>query len=299
LVARVTQTELIDRLVASRGTIALLGGLDTGKTSFGLGLAEAARARGISVAYVDADIGQSTIGPPTCVGLKFCTVLEKVDAGTVAKADELGFVGSHSPEGHLLPLVSSTARLVHRAREAGCEIVVVDTSAMVSGVYAEILKYHKLDLVRPSSVVGLQRGQELDPILGVVSRFLPAQITVLRVESSVMERSAEERLASRERSLAAHFTPPLFRWRVKRTVFMPSLPPDTDLKRLDGLVVGLEDGKGRCRGIGLLEYDGKEKLLRMVSSVQEGARGLRLGSMRITPEGKTLGRVTVRELFGN
>ncbi len=299
MVARVAQAELTDRLLASRGTIALLGGIDTGKTSFGLGLAEAARSRGISVAYVDADIGQSTIGPATCVGLKYCNALAKVDAGTVATADELGFVGSTSPEGHLLPLVTATARLVHRAREAGCEIVIVDTSAMISGVYAEILKYHKLDLIRPASVVGFQRGEELDPILGLVHRFLPAQTTALKVDSTVLERSAEERLGSRERTLAAYFKPPLFRWRVKSTVFMPVLPPDTDLSRLDGLVVGLEDGKGRCRGIGLLEYDDRESVLRMVSSVKEGARGLRLGSVRITPEGKTLGRVTVREIFGN
>lgn len=297
--ARVTQTELVDRLIASRGTIALLGGIDTGKTTFGLGLAEAARSRGISVAYVDADIGQSTVGPPACVGLKYCNALVKVDAGSVARADELGFVGSPSPEGNLLALVTATARLVNRAREAGCEIVIVDTSAMVSGVYAEILKYHKLDLIRPASVVGFQRGQELDPILGLVNRFLQAQTTALKVESTVMERSAEDRLGSREESFAAYFTPPLFRWRVKPTVFMPSLPPDTDLKRLHGLVVGLEDGRSRCRGIGLLEYDEGEKVLRMVSSVKEGARGLRLGSIRITPEGKTLGRVTVREIFGN
>jgi polynucleotide 5'-kinase involved in rRNA processing len=299
LVARVTQAELVDRLLASRGTIALLGGIDTGKTSFGLGLAEAARSRGISVAYVDADVGQSTIGPPACVGLKYCNALARVDASTVARADELGFVGSHSPDGHLVPLLTGTARLVHRAREAGCEIVVVDTSAMISGPYAEILQYHKLDLIRPASVVGFQRGEELDPILGLANRFLPAQTTALKVESTVLERSAEERLASRERSFAASFNPPLFRWRVKPTVFMPSLPLDVDLRRLDGLLVGLEDGRGRCRGIGVLEYDGRENVLRMVSSVKEGARGLRLGSIRITLEGKTLGRVTVRELFGN
>jgi polynucleotide 5'-kinase involved in rRNA processing len=298
-VARVTPTELEDRLLASRGTIALLGGIDTGKTAFGLNLAERARSRGISVAYVDSDVGQSTIGPPMCVGLKFCSQLERVAPETVAKADELGFVGSYSPEGHLLPMVTSTARLVHRARAAGCEIVILDTSALVSGVDAEILKYHKLDLIRPASVVGFQRGEELDPILGVVNRFLPAETTTLKVESAIVERSAEERLARREESFAAYFKSPLYRWRVKPTVFMPPIPPETDLRRLDGLVVGLEDGKGRCRGIGLLEYDMQADLLRMVSSVTEGARGLRLGSVRVSLEGKALGRVLAHELFGN
>ncbi|MGH7425189.1 MAG: hypothetical protein ACREJP_03380, partial [Candidatus Methylomirabilales bacterium] len=79
---------------------------------------------------------------------------------------------------------------------------------------------------------------------------------------------------------------------------MPSLPPEIDLRRLDRLVVGVEDGKGSCLGIGALEYDPEEQVLRMVSSVHELARGLRLGSTRITAEGRVIGRVTLRELFG-
>jgi polynucleotide 5'-kinase involved in rRNA processing len=297
-VARISQNELIDKLLMSRGTIALLGGLGTGKSSFGLNLAEAARRRGIAVGYVDADVGQSMIGPPTCVGLKFCTKLPRVDAETVRHADELGFVGSYTPEGHLLPLVAGTARLVAHARQAGCELVIVDTSALVSGVYAEILKFHKLDLIRPQAVVGFQRGEELDPILGVLNRFFEMEVTVLKVERGVVEHSAEERLEERERSFASYFAPPLYRWRVKPTVFMPTLAPEADLKRLDALLVGLEDGSGRCRGIGLLEYEEESGVLRMVSSVREGAKGLRLGSVRLTAEGRILGRIAAQELFG-
>ncbi len=296
--ARVTQTEMIEQLLAARGTIVLLGGIDTGKTSFGLTVADAARAAGLHIAYVDADVGQSTIGPPTCVGLKFCKDLEKVDSESIMQADELGFVGSNSPEGHLLPLVASTARLVNHARQAGCEMVIVDTSSFISGVYAEILKYYKLELIRPDAVVGFQRGEELDPILGVVSRFFPAEVITLKVDRAIVERSAQERLEAREASFAAYFAPPLSRWRVKTSVFMPSIPPETDLSRLHGLVVGLEDGSGKCRGIGLLEFEREEKVLRMVTSVGDGAKGLRLGSVRMTPDGKVLGRVTIRELFG-
>ncbi len=296
---RVTQSELIDRLLSGPGTVVLLGSIDTGKTSFGLSLAEEARARGLKAAYVDSDVGQSTVGPPTCVGLKLCWNLEKVDEESVALADEIGFVGSTAPEGHLLPLVASTARLVEHAKQAGAEVVIVDTSALISGIYGELLKYYKLDLIRPRSIVGFQRGEELEPILGVVSRFFPAEVTVLKVESEIVERSAEERLASREERFRAYFHPPLQRWRVKPTVFMPSLPPEVDLKRLEGLVVGLEDGRGTCTGIGLLEYDEKENVLRMVSSVGEGAQGLRLGSIRISTEGRQLGRVTMRDMFGS
>lgn len=295
---RVTQAEIIDRLLARAGTVVLIGGVDTGKTSFGLSLAESGRARGMAVGYIDADVGQSTVGPPACVGLKYCKNLEQVDQDAVAVADELAFVGSTSPKGHLLPVVTGTYRLVAHAKEAGCDLVVVDTSGFITGVYAEILKYYKLELIRPDSVIGFQRGEELEPVLGILRRLLPVEVTALKVESAVVERSVEERLTYREEKLRAYFSGPLSRWRVKASVFMPTIPTETDLSLLDGLIVGLEDGRGTCLGIGLLEFDRGEDALRMVSPVTEGAKGLRLGSLRVNKEGQVLGRVTLRDLFG-
>ncbi|MBW3587832.1 MAG: hypothetical protein KY429_00225 [Actinobacteria bacterium] len=295
---RVSSEQIVEQLLSSKGTVVLLGGIDTGKTSFGLNLAEAARSGGIEVAYIDADIGQSSIGPPTCVGLKFCSSLEAVTPELVSTADEIGFVGNTSPEGHLLPVVTATSRLVDHARATGVELIIVDTSGFISGVQAQILKYFKLELIKPDTVVGFQRGEELEPILGVIRRFMPVEVISLRVESAIVERTVEERLGSREDRFAAYFQPPLSRWRLRTSVFMPTIPPETDLSRLDGLVVGLEDGKGKCTGIGLLEFDATEKVLRMVSPVSESAAGLRLGSIRISIEGKKLGSVTIRELFG-
>lgn len=296
---RVSHTEFVDRLLERRGTVALLGGIDTGKTTFGLSLADAARARGVPTAYVDADVGQSTVGPPTCVGLKYCNRMDTVGREAVGVADELAFVGSTSPQGHLVALIAGTGRLVQHAREAGCELIIVDTSGFIAGIQAELLKYYKIELIRPDVIVGFQRGWELEPIAGIVRRFSPAEVTILKAESTVEERSVEDRLAYREERLREYFQPPVSRWRVKTSVFMPTIPPETGLARLDGLVVGLEDGKGNCLGIGLLEYDASEDVLRMVSPIAEGARGLMLGSVRITPEGKTIGHVTLAELFGS
>lgn len=296
---RVSQHELIDRLLHARGTVMLMGGVDTGKTSFGLTLAEAARSEGINVAYVDSDIGQSTVGPPSCVGLRFCRDLESVDRSSVADANELGFVGSFVPEDNLLALAAGTARLVAHAREAGCDMVVVDTCAFISGPDAEALKYHKLDLIRPSHVVGFQRGEELDPVLAIAGRFFSVEVTGLQVPGDQTGSSAEERLTERERRFARYFAEPLSRWRVKPTVFMPTLAPEDDLSRLDGLLVGLEDGQGRCHGIGLLEHQAQGNILRMVSSMSSGAKGLRLGSVRLTTEGRTIGRYAPQQFFGD
>jgi polynucleotide 5'-kinase involved in rRNA processing len=79
---------------------------------------------------------------------------------------------------------------------------------------------------------------------------------------------------------------------------MPTLPPEFDLALLDELVVGMEDGEGHCVGIGVLEYDSGEDILRMVSPVSEGVRGLRLGSIRMDISGRSKGPVDLRQLFG-
>jgi polynucleotide 5'-hydroxyl-kinase GRC3/NOL9 len=105
-----------ERALANPGVVLLLGGIDTGKTTFGIELLRRATGAGIPAGIVDADIGQSTVGPPTTVGLKLGAGMEQVTRETVRAADGLGFVGSITPRGHLLGLVTATAKLTSRAR---------------------------------------------------------------------------------------------------------------------------------------------------------------------------------------
>jgi polynucleotide 5'-kinase involved in rRNA processing len=285
-----------DRLVADPGTVFLLGDIDTGKTSFGMELLRRASAAGVACSLVDANIDQSTVGPPTTIGLKNCGGLEAIDFDTLREADGLAFVGSLTPREHLLPLVAGTAKLIQRAKEAGSSLVVVDTTSFVSGIYGQTLNYHLMDSSNPDYVVAFERGGELEPLVGIAQRFTPAEVIELGA-SAEGGRSAEEKVTFRETQFAAYFKG-TSRWRVKPTVFMPTLPPEFDLHLLDHLVVGMEDGKGACVGIGVLEHDPEEDILRMVSPVTEGVKGLRLGSVRIDPGGRARGPVSLRDLFG-
>jgi polynucleotide 5'-kinase involved in rRNA processing len=80
-------------------------------------------------------------------------------------------------------------------------------------------------------------------------------------------------------------------------VFMPTLPPEFDLGLLESIVVGMDDGKGTCVGIGVLEFDQSDGILRMASPVSEGVRGLRLGSIKIDTGGRSKGPVSFINLF--
>lgn len=287
-------SEAVTSLAARPGRVFVLGGVDSGKTTFSKRLASAGLEAGHVVALVDADLGQSTIGPPTTVGLKL--VREPAHLEDAAAPEALAFVGGISPRGHVLPLVTGTAKLVMRAIEVGARLIIVDTSGLIDGVAGQVLKLTKAELCRPHHAVALARGGELEPIVGVLERFLSLDVIHLAVHPEIRERSVDERTAHRESRLAAFLGPQVYRWRVKPTVFMPSLPPIFDVSELDGLLVGIDDGHGDCLGLGILEY--REDALRLLTPVSEGVAALRLGSVRVAPDGKIIERVDLRSVLG-
>ncbi|MBN2113152.1 MAG: hypothetical protein JW785_03390 [Acidimicrobiia bacterium] len=287
-------TPLLDDLVRRRGVVLLVGAPDTGKSTFGRRLVSAAAAAGVSAAYIDADVDQTSCGPPACVGLHW--VRRPAELADLNRADALEFVGSINPEGVVLQHVVATAKLVDQAR-AGTELVVVDTTGAISGVIGQTLKYHKMELCRPDVVVGLQRGGELEPLVGMLRRFFNATVELTGADPEVRPASAEDRRARRAAAFAAAFTAPLERWRVRPTVFAPTLPAGLDLARLAHVLVGLMDGAGRCLGLGVLEHE--DGILRVLTNSGEEMRGLRLGSLTIDLTTWDVHRVRLNEvMFG-
>src|SRR4029077_9202331 len=161
------------------------------------------------------------------------------------------------------------------------DLVVVDTGGMVSGIWGQLIKYYKVDMLEPDLVVGLPRGQELEPILGVLERFFGVDVQALPVHPNATLTSVEQRMEQRERAMARYFEHGLPRFRVKPTVFMPTLPPLFDLAQLDRLLVGLSDGHGGFTGLGYLEFVTEDRGLRLISPVAEPPKALRLGSVRL------------------
>ena len=285
---------LIEDLVRRRGVVLLLGAADTGKTTFARQLLAAALVAGKRAAFVDADIGESTVGPPTCIGLKW--VNDPSDLDELARADRLQFVGSTKTNGLVLQQVVATASLVEQARDRA-DLVVVDTSDAVSGVTGQTLKYHKTELLRPEAIVAFQRGEELAPIIGMLRRFFGADVEDAPVSEKIVSASPHERNADRAKHFEAELTPPLQAWRVRSTVFAPTLPAGLDPARLDAMLVGLQDGAGSTLGLGVLQEE--EGIVRVLTNHGEGMRGLRLGSMRIDLETYAVTQVRLREvMFG-
>jgi polynucleotide 5'-kinase involved in rRNA processing len=288
---------LVDRAAHEARTALFVGGLDSGKSTLARATAAYALRLGRAVAFLDADVAQKTVGPPCTVGVKHVHTPDDLTFERLAEADAMGFVGSTSPQHHLLPLVGALGRLRDRAYAEGADLVVVDTSGIVSGIWGQLVKYYKVDALGPDMVIGLQRGEELEPVLGVIQRFFGTEVLTAGVHPSVELSSVEERMEQRERSMARYFEGELSRFRVKPTVFFPSLPPLFDLAQLDRLLVGLSDGAGGFTGLGFLEHLPGEEALRLVSPVAEPPKALRLGSVRLEAEYRAK-RVDLRNLFG-
>lgn len=192
-----------ERILKQPGVVVLLGASDSGKTTLGRILTDIWTAAGRTVGLVDGDIGQSSIGPPTTVGLAMFP--PNTPPSPVCRPRSLYFVGSTSPPGHFLPLILGTQSLVQAAIATGAEIVLVDTTGLILGAPAASLKWHKLQAFRPQHVLALQREHELEPILRLVEDQSDLAIHRLPVSSRVLRRSHATRRAFREERFREYF----------------------------------------------------------------------------------------------
>jgi len=185
------------------GMFLLLGATDSGKSTLATILAHHARAAGRRVAVVDADVGQSSIGPPTCVGMT--QVLGELSSLDALQAEAIDFVGSASPVGHLLQCAASTKMMAVAARSTGADTLIIDTTGLISGASARALKVAKVRLLDPDFIVAVQAEDEVEHLLAPYRQRARPRVFRLPRSRAVRPRSREERAARRQRKLAAYF----------------------------------------------------------------------------------------------
>jgi len=181
-----------------------LGASDTGKSTFCLDLVRAGVDAGLLCAIVDADVGQSDVGPPCTIGMAI--IDSKPESLTDLKPRRMSFVGSTAPPGHFLECANGTRRMVEAAKELGARLIVVNTTGMVEGYAARKLKTHKIDLVRPDYLVGIQKGFEIDPLLIPFARMRSLKIIRIKTSAQVRSKSQEYRKARRKLQFASEFS---------------------------------------------------------------------------------------------
>ena len=199
-------------LASLSGVLLVVGAPNTGKSTFAHWLCGRLAECGQSVAFLDGDVGQSILGPPTTLTLALPTQTSEVSEGFRSRVH--WFVGDVSPRGRFLPLVVGSSRLTCRALEAGAQTVVVDTTGLVDRAQGGVaLKHALVDQLQPTTLFAFQRAGELEPILAPL-RWLSRRgwqrpphlcLIELPVSDAVRPRDVPNRQARRAATFRRYF----------------------------------------------------------------------------------------------
>jgi polynucleotide 5'-hydroxyl-kinase GRC3/NOL9 len=176
-------------------TVIVIGGMDSGKTSFCTFLVNEAVMKKWRTSVIDADLGQSDVGPPSTVGFNFVT--EPVKDLFEIDAQDAVFVGSTSPSGAINKVIEGLTQLKDKVIEAGVDFLVINTDGWVEGEEAGAYKVRLAEKVGSSVVVGMQRGNELTPILDALDGV---KVLVIDSPQLIQPRNREKRKVLRELS---------------------------------------------------------------------------------------------------
>lgn len=198
--------KLARRVVGTEQLVLVMGASDVGKSFFCRFLADVGVAEGLKVGFVDADIGQSQVGPPTTIGLKCFAPPTTSPIAFDGGADALYFVGAASPRRNLLEVVTGTRLMVDAARRAACDFIVVDTTGYVHENAAVVLKQHKIELLQPSHLVCIGRSTDLEQITACYRQQEWLAIHHLLPHPRVRSKSSKARTRHRRARLSAYFS---------------------------------------------------------------------------------------------
>ncbi len=263
------------------GVLMVIGAPDTGKSTFARYLYTRLCAFHERVAFIDGDIGQASLGPPTTMTL---ALRQGGETGFPPGGPRVRvFVGATSPRGHMLPTLIGVCKLARRAQELGATATVLDTTGLIAPEQGgPVLKQAKVDLLEPTLVFAIQRGNELEPILGPLRRSARTRVVELPAAPAVRPRDMLARRAYRARLFARYFAtayPLEISW-ARLAVF-----PAPCFSRYQ--LVALEDRRGFALALGIvLEADFARKtvlLLTPAHSLNE-VDALRVGDVWVNPE---------------
>lgn len=174
-----------------KGIVMIVGGTNTGKTTFSHYIYSELKRLGYRVAYLDGDPGQSSIGPPTTMSLNYPIT---GSSGDYNPRVWRSFVGSISPRGNMLRVLISAKRLSDIAQRQGAQTVIYDTSGLIDPVQGGLaLKLAKIDLLRPSTLIAFQREHELKSLILPFRNSKRIDVEVIKPSDNVIVRDQEQR----------------------------------------------------------------------------------------------------------
>jgi polynucleotide 5'-kinase involved in rRNA processing len=191
-----TAGQLLSKDLMQKGVCLILGASDTGKTTLAETLTKHL-SKHQAVGIVDADIGQSHIGPPATVGWAIADN-PPIDFAKLAIGG-IGFVGDVTPTGHLLQLTAAITQCVQQASESA-ELIIIDTPGFIHGPAAAALWWTVQRILKPNLVLAVQRGDELNHILSGLRSF-----ELIKSPPQIPAKSPQDRQNYRRNQFISYF----------------------------------------------------------------------------------------------
>jgi polynucleotide 5'-hydroxyl-kinase GRC3/NOL9 len=183
-----------------RGRNALLmGRSDTGKTTLARYILGELLPDPAGVSFVDADVGQSSLGPPGTISMRTFYAAQEISG---AGYDLMCFAGTVSPASRIPEIISMTAQMVQDVRASGASGILVDTTGLVDGLAGRELKLGKIRAVKPDIIIAIEREDELGHILSAVRG---PDVCLLKAAGSARQKTRSERVQYRNARLAEYF----------------------------------------------------------------------------------------------
>ena len=255
--------------------VLVLGERDVGKSSYCTFLTNNLIGDGCRIAVLDADIGQSDIGPSATVSYALTSkpVVELYDLSL----ENAFFVGATSPVKSIGRIVEGLAAMKSEIQRRNVDFIVVNTDGWVTGEIALQYKAALAKELEPDVVLGVQQGNELTDLITNLGQ------PVLTVETSQASnlRTTENRKALREMTYARYLKDAKLRIYPLNyvSVEMQTALPTAQTPKKDSLV-GLYGSAKKFLGIGVLrEVNLKRKALKIQTAVSRKPERIVVGSI--------------------
>jgi polynucleotide 5'-hydroxyl-kinase GRC3/NOL9 len=275
------------------GVVVVVGGADTGKTTLCTYLSNSLILDNGRPAIVDADIGQTDLGPPTT--LAAAEVTASVADLSQLKPSERLFIGFTSPSHAKDKVIRSIKRLVELHTRPG-RIVIVNTDGWIDGDEAVLYKLQLLDALQPNLTMVI-RGKETSSLLQTRHRTL-----LLGSPDTIRERTRIDRRELRSLGYQKHLAGAAPRnlhldgTRLRYCLASNDLDLDRisrlQLEAMKGVIVGLLDADDFLQEIGVLkDLVRSTRTMRVWSRPSSTPSKIEIGDVKLSDEGRELGHL--------
>jgi polynucleotide 5'-hydroxyl-kinase GRC3/NOL9 len=255
--------------------ILVIGSTDTGKSTLCMFLVNHILKFKESVALIDADIGQSDLGPPGTLGLSMIT--KPYLQPDNLNVNSMIFIGKTSPSSVTEKIIDGILKLENCIRKGTS--IVINTDGWILDEEAIAYKLRMIKQLETDTTIILDEGNELYNVFEPNRSFMRIQ-----VPKFIKTRGREERKKIREHNYKKYLRNAIHRNFSLNGIMIESLLS----KRIQsGEMLGFIDPNGFLIGIGILEYiNRKKQILRAYTNVNDrNVTSIECGNIRLMYNG--------------